>query len=236
MCLKIKIKGRCTSKASRLNPVPLTVPSSHGRSRLAGECILSVDVFIPDPLRSPASRLLQKKCVLSGTTTDRTHARRGHAAPDALRPADDAHLGRGSDAERHGIHSHAQRGNDQADPTDTPRAVSGTGFSREAFDLLLNFICKKSRHHQSRLGCRPNVDDAEWAEPHGCGESAVRTWMSVRRGPTERRRSEGIPTKEEPNQEQAPLVTWGAFTSNSPKAKCLPLGRRSLIFAGPGTD
>src|SRR4051812_4319557 len=43
--------------------------------------------------------------------------------------------------------------------------------------------------------------------------------MSVRRGPTERRRSEGIPTKEEPNQEQAPLVTWGAFPSNSPKAK-----------------
>ena len=49
--------------------------------------------------------------------------------------------------------------------------------------------------------------------------------MSVRRGPTERRRSEGIPTKEEPNQEQAPLVTWGAFPSNSPEAKCLPLGR-----------
>ena len=43
--------------------------------------------------------------------------------------------------------------------------------------------------------------------------------MSVRRGPTERDRSEGIPTKEEPNQEHAPLVTWGAFPSNSPKAK-----------------
>jgi hypothetical protein len=33
--------------------------------------------------------------------------------------------------------------------------------------------------------------------------------MSVRRGPTERDRSEGIPTKEEPNQEHKPLVTWG---------------------------
>jgi hypothetical protein len=43
--------------------------------------------------------------------------------------------------------------------------------------------------------------------------------MSVRRGPTERRRSEGTLTKEGPNQEQAPLVTWGAFPSNSPKAK-----------------
>jgi hypothetical protein len=49
--------------------------------------------------------------------------------------------------------------------------------------------------------------------------------MSVRRGPTEQDRSEGTLTKEGPNQEQAPLVTWGAFPSNSPKAKCLPLGR-----------
>ncbi|TDV56889.1 hypothetical protein EC919_102261 [Pseudomonas graminis] len=93
--------------------------------------------------------------------------------------------------------------------------------------LLLIFIHKRLSHRQSRLGCRLNVGSAEWAEPHGCGERAVGTWMSVRRGPTERDRSEGIPTKEEPNQEQAPLVTWGAFPSNSPKAKCLPLGGRS---------
>uniref|UniRef100_A0A7C2BG80 Uncharacterized protein n=1 Tax=Pseudomonas graminis TaxID=158627 RepID=A0A7C2BG80_9PSED len=43
--------------------------------------------------------------------------------------------------------------------------------------------------------------------------------MSVRRGPTERDRSEGTPRHEGPNQEQAPLVTWGAVPSNSPKAK-----------------
>jgi hypothetical protein len=43
--------------------------------------------------------------------------------------------------------------------------------------------------------------------------------MSVRRGPTERDRSEGTLRNEGPNQEQAPLVTWGAFPSNSPKAK-----------------
>ncbi|SET74903.1 hypothetical protein SAMN05216197_14551 [Pseudomonas graminis] len=43
--------------------------------------------------------------------------------------------------------------------------------------------------------------------------------MSVRRGPTERRRSEGTPRNEGPSQEQAPLVTWGAFPSNSPEAK-----------------
>uniref|UniRef100_A0A7C2BC17 Uncharacterized protein n=1 Tax=Pseudomonas graminis TaxID=158627 RepID=A0A7C2BC17_9PSED len=54
--------------------------------------------------------------------------------------------------------------------------------------------------------------------------------MSVRRGPTEQDRSEGIPTKEEPNQEQAPLVTWGAFPSNSPKAKQSALRQTLLIL------
>jgi hypothetical protein len=78
-----------------------------------------------------------------------------------------------------------------------------------ALYLLLIFIRITHRHHQSRLGCRPNADDAQWVERHGCRESAVRTWMSVRRGPTERRRSEGTPTEEEPNQEHKPLVTWG---------------------------
>ena len=75
--------------------------------------------------------------------------------------------------------------------------------------LILTLVHKKPRQRPTRLGCRPNADDAQWAEPHGCGESAARTWMSVRRGPTERRRSEGTPTKEGPNQEQEPLVTWG---------------------------
>jgi hypothetical protein len=88
-----------------------------------------------------------------------------------------------------------------------------TGFSREAVDLLLIliFICKRLSHRQTRLGCRLNGGLVEWAEPHGCGESAVRTWMSVRRGPTERDRSEGTPRHEGPNQEQALLLTFGAF-------------------------
>jgi hypothetical protein len=50
---------------------------------------------------------------------------------------------------------------------------------------------RQSRHRKTRLGCRPNAGDAEWVERHGCRESAVRTWMSVRRAPTERRRSAG---------------------------------------------
>jgi hypothetical protein len=73
------------------------------------------------------------------------------------------------------------------------------------------FTHKRFSRCKTRLGCRLNAGLAQWAEPHGCGESAVRTWMSVRRGPTERDRSEGTPTKEEPNQEDKPLVTWGFF-------------------------
>jgi hypothetical protein len=57
--------------------------------------------------------------------------------------------------------------------------------------LILLLSARKSRHHISRLGCRPNAGGAQWAERHGCRESAARTWMSVQRGPTERRRSEG---------------------------------------------
>jgi hypothetical protein len=113
----------------------------------------------------------------------------------------------------------------KAGPTDGMRGSVGPASAGKLLILLLMRIM--SRHRRTRLGCRLNAGLAQWVEPHGCGESAVRTWMSVRRGPTERDRSEGIPTKEEPNQEQAPLVTWGAFPSNSPKAKQRPLGRRS---------
>jgi hypothetical protein len=73
---------------------------------------------------------------------------------------------------------------------------------------LLILIPQQPRHHKTRLGCRLNAGDAEWVERHGCRESAVRTWMSVRRGPTERRRSEG--TRRSRAQPRAkPLVTWG---------------------------
>jgi hypothetical protein len=145
------------------------------------------------------------------------------------------------DAERHGMHSHAEHGNDrtscdahavlfpaEAGPTKSTRCLVGPASAGKLLPLI--FLRKKLKHHKTRLGCRPNADDAEWAERHGCRESAVRTWMSVRRGPTERRRSEGIPTKEEPNQEQAPLVTWGAFPSNSPKAKRSAVRQMLLIL------
>jgi hypothetical protein len=149
------------------------------------------------------------------------------------------------DAERHRMHTHAERGDDQASttvlratgpassrlkpvPLKATRTLVGPASAGKL--LLLIFIQKESRRHQSRLGCRLNGGLVEWAEPHGCGESAVRTWMSVRRGPTERGRSEGTPTKEGPNREQAPLVTWGAFPSNSPKAKPKAVRPKLLIF------
>ncbi|RZI68302.1 MAG: hypothetical protein EOP13_25745 [Pseudomonas sp.] len=48
-------------------------------------------------------------------------------------------------------------------------------------------------------------------------------------GPTERRRSEGTPRNEGPNQEQALLLTFGAFKSKSPKAKQSALRQTLLI-------
>jgi hypothetical protein len=125
----------------------------------------------------------------------------------------------------------------KAGPTKAPHSHCGTGFSRAvdlALDLLLIFIRKRLEHRQSRLGCRLNAGLAQWAEPHGSGESAVRTWMSVRRGPTERDRSEGTLRNEGPNQEQAPLVTWGwcdfrLFQVTRRRRNPRPLGRRALI-------
>jgi hypothetical protein len=71
---------------------------------------------------------------------------------------------------------------------------------------------QQSRHHKTRLGCRLNAGVALWVERHGCRESAVRTGMSVRRGPTERRRSEGTSTKSRPNREPghelSPRLDW----------------------------
>jgi len=63
--------------------------------------------------------------------------------------------------------------------------------------------------------------------------------MSVRRGPTEQDRSEGTPTKEGPNREQALLVTfsWSGsrlFKSNSPKAKQSAV--RQTLSAAPRTS
>jgi hypothetical protein len=77
--------------------------------------------------------------------------------------------------------------------------------------LILIFIPSQLRHRQSRLGCRLNAGLAQWAEPHGCGESCPPPWMADGSGPTERDRSEGTLTKEGPNQEQALLLTFGAF-------------------------
>ena len=108
---------------------------------------------------------------------------------------------------------------------------------RSAFDLLLIFIRKRLKHRQSRLGCRPNADDAEWAERHGCRESAARTWMSVRRGPTELRRSEGTRRRRaKPGASTfgyLGMVRLSTFPSNSPKAKQSAPRRTLLIFTFP---
>jgi hypothetical protein len=78
-------------------------------------------------------------------------------------------------------------------PDAFPAKAGPTTSSSSPFPLplLLLFLRIRSRHHKTRLGCRPSAGFAQWAEPHGCGESAVRTGMSVRRGPTEQDRSEG---------------------------------------------
>ena len=103
----------------------------------------------------------------------------------------------------------------------TPCGTGGvsrrTGFSREAVALLwililiLIFKHITPRRHKSRLGCRLDAGLAQWAERHGCRESRPPPWMADGGGPTERDRSEGTLTKEGPNQEQALLLTFGAF-------------------------
>ena len=65
------------------------------------------------------------------------------------------------------------------------------------------------RRHQSRLGCRLNAGDVEWAERHGCRESRPPPWMAVGGGPTERRRSEGTRgTRAKPGAGPFWLLFW----------------------------
>ena len=113
-----------------------------------------------------------------------SHAERGERSEDQWR-----------DAERIGRPSHSERGNDQinsfpakASPTKSMRGVSGTGgdprrtgFSREAFDLLLIFIHKQSRHHKSRLGCRRSETGVK--EPDEVGPNQSRHFCLLLVGP-----------------------------------------------------
>ena len=120
----------------------------------------------------------------------------------------------------------------KAGPTKQPRAVSGTGGSPvgpasagKPLILILIFKHKNPRRHQSRLGCRLNGGLVEWAEPHGCGESAVRAWMPVRRGPTERDRSEGTRRSRAQPGAQA-LGYLGLYQVTRRRRNSLPPGRR----------
>jgi hypothetical protein len=61
----------------------------------------------------------------------------------------------------------------------------------QAFLFAFDLHPRQPRHHKTRLGCRPNAGDAEWAARHGCCVSRPRPWMADGGVPTERRRSEG---------------------------------------------
>jgi hypothetical protein len=72
-----------------------------------------------------------------------------------------------------------------------PQELRQDGQPCSLLILILLLSARCPRRHQSRLGCRPNVGDVEWAERHGCRESRPPPWMADGGGPTERRRSEG---------------------------------------------
>ncbi len=201
--LRMKIKSR--SRASRLKPVPLGA-----RAAVSGTGFSREEAGLLTILIVPTLRVVTLPRTLRVPHPTRIKAW-------------------GGDAERHGMHAHAERGNDQADPTYARGLLVGPASAGKL--LILIFIRKKLRRHPSRLGCRLNAGFAQWAEPHGCGESRPPPWMADGGGPTEQDRSEGTLTKEGPNQEQAPLVTWGAFPSNSPKAKKSAVRQTLLILA-----
>jgi len=98
LCLKIKIKGRCRcrAKASRLKPVLQSEPISlNARAAFSGTGFSregaspGADSIADQPhflWERACSRMLYLKLI-----SDRSHAPGGNAAPDALRPAGDAH-------------------------------------------------------------------------------------------------------------------------------------------------
>ncbi|MGF6330767.1 hypothetical protein ABH909_003645 [Pseudomonas sp. BS3782 TE3695] len=63
---------------------------------------------------------------------------------------------------------------------------------------------------------RPSGGSAQWATRHGCRVSRARPWMADRGGPTERDRSESMPSLgEAPNERgRSALVTLALFQSD----------------------
>jgi hypothetical protein len=141
-----RVQSRSTaqsrSKASRLKPVPQS----------------------SSPPLSPIE--------VTGPVSDRSHAPRGNAAPDAPRPEMTRIQAWRGDAERHEMHAHAERRNDRLPRTVHKVGPASAGKLLICLRPLLIFIHKYSKRRQSRLGCRLNGGLAQWVEPHGCGESA----------------------------------------------------------------
>jgi hypothetical protein len=199
------------------------------RSRLAGESMCSANGFIPAPPRSPVQAGSYRNRVQAAASEKRggNDQQQQHSRASSLpqRGGVGSRMwatGLASSRLKPVLQKHRRRPVGLAVTSTVGPASAGKLLICAA---LLIFIRKRLKHHTSRLGCRLNGGFAEWAERHGCRESRPPPWMADGGGPTELDRSEGTPTKEGPNREQALLVTFGwsgsrLFKSNSPKAKC----------------
>jgi hypothetical protein len=136
------------------------------------------------------------------TRPDRSHAPRGNAAGDALRPAVDAGLESCAMVTRSvtGCIPTWSVGTIRTRTAFAPHHSSGRALARLA---LLILIC--------RVG-RPNAGSAQWATRHGCRVS--------RPGPTEQDRSEGMPSLgEAPDVRGKSAWLLGALPSDPPSGR-----------------
>ena len=131
----------------------------------------------PHPCGSPLYAtipltLLKGRLALPESPVSGSHALRGNPSCDAPRHRAAGCTKYAMDAERRGLHSHAERGNDQ-------RACA----KRQE---------KTTGHLGARLPVRrPSGGVAQGDEPHGCGERLKGPWMALVSRPPARHRKEG---------------------------------------------